>query len=165
MTSKTVNPNAETWEECVRLREEAAKQDRALEEVMTERDRAEAYADQLAQCIAEMTGAEIGEHSNLNCPWEEAIEACAQFITEKRSARETSDPSADINSVEYQRGHAAGYAAALERRAVETPVRYPACIICGTPLPAERIENYCLRPECGLQAIDLARASENGNEQ
>ena len=39
-----------------------------------ERDEAQEAADRLAQCIADMLGVDIGEHSNLNCPWKNAAE-------------------------------------------------------------------------------------------
>ncbi|HCF0051550.1 TPA: hypothetical protein NH597_003306 [Pseudomonas aeruginosa] len=38
-----------------------------------QRDNAEHWADQLAKAIAERFGVDIGEHSNLNCPWNEAL--------------------------------------------------------------------------------------------
>ena len=38
-----------------------------------QRDNAEHWADQLANTIAERFGVDIGEHSNLNCPWNEAL--------------------------------------------------------------------------------------------
>ncbi|HBO2969453.1 TPA: hypothetical protein NH770_005111 [Pseudomonas aeruginosa] len=38
-----------------------------------QRDNAEHWADQLANAIAERVGVDIGEHSNLNCPWNEAL--------------------------------------------------------------------------------------------
>ena len=38
-----------------------------------QRDSAEQWADDLAQAIGEKFGVEIGEHSSLNCPWEEAL--------------------------------------------------------------------------------------------
>lgn len=43
---------------------------------------------------------------------------------EATSSETTGDPSADVNSVEYQRGHAAGYAAAQHRRS-ETSSELP----------------------------------------
>ncbi|HCE9202198.1 TPA: hypothetical protein ACQGUU_005949 [Pseudomonas aeruginosa] len=38
-----------------------------------QRDNAEHWADQLAKAIAERFGVDIGEHSNLNCQWNEAL--------------------------------------------------------------------------------------------
>lgn len=42
------------------------------EELIGERDEAQGAADRLAHCIADMLGVDIGEHSNLNCPWTQA---------------------------------------------------------------------------------------------
>ncbi|WP_186043106.1 helix-turn-helix domain-containing protein [Burkholderia gladioli] len=49
--------------------------ERSLDEVMIERDEYEDTADKLAAAIAKYLGVDIGEHSNLNCPWSEALEA------------------------------------------------------------------------------------------
>lgn len=38
-----------------------------------QRDNDEHWVDQLAKAIAERFGVDIGEHSNLNCPWNEAL--------------------------------------------------------------------------------------------
>lgn len=38
-----------------------------------QRDTAEQWADDLAKAISERFGVDIGEHSNLNCPWNEAL--------------------------------------------------------------------------------------------
>ncbi|WP_024767497.1 hypothetical protein [Pseudomonas nitroreducens] len=42
-------------------------------ETIKQRDNAEHWADQLANAIAERHDVDIGEHSNLNCPWNEAL--------------------------------------------------------------------------------------------
>ncbi len=42
------------------------------ENLIGERDEAQEAADRLAHCIADMLGVDIGEHSNLNCPWKQA---------------------------------------------------------------------------------------------
>jgi cytochrome c5 len=57
----------------------AAGEDDALLEVIDERDRYHAMADKLASAIVWMARAGdvvevIGEHSNMNCPWENALE-------------------------------------------------------------------------------------------
>lgn len=49
-----------------------------------ERDEAQEWADELARLISEITGVDIGEHSNLNSPWERAAEA-AEAHLEKRT--------------------------------------------------------------------------------
>ncbi|MFH7489522.1 hypothetical protein, partial [Pseudomonas syringae group genomosp. 7] len=48
--------------------------DRALGEAIDQRDRYHEVADELADHIATITGADIGEHSSANCPWQNAIE-------------------------------------------------------------------------------------------
>jgi hypothetical protein len=53
--------------------------DRALDEIIDQRDRCEEVADELADQIARITGVDIGEHSNANCPWQNAIEAAEEY--------------------------------------------------------------------------------------
>ncbi|SCX40594.1 hypothetical protein [Nitrosospira sp. Nsp1] len=50
-----------------------AEQD--LTRLIDEQDRAEYWADKLANAISERFWIEIGEHSNLNSPWQNALEA------------------------------------------------------------------------------------------
>lgn len=45
------------------------------EQTMKERDYNAEMADKLAAAISTLTGVDIGEHSNLNCPWHAALEA------------------------------------------------------------------------------------------
>jgi hypothetical protein len=52
-------------------------------ELRVERDSAKRAADELAGLIAAITGVDIGEHSNLNNPWERAAEAADAYL--KRS--------------------------------------------------------------------------------
>lgn len=61
----------------------AAKSDQLWDQTLQERDRYHEVADSLAQAIAKHLGADIGEHSNLNCPWEQALEALAAIEAEK----------------------------------------------------------------------------------
>lgn len=42
--------------------------------LMSERDATEKMANDLANAIAAHFGQEIGEHSNCNCPWQNALE-------------------------------------------------------------------------------------------
>ncbi|HHA2922768.1 TPA: hypothetical protein ACOFDN_001111 [Stenotrophomonas maltophilia] len=53
--------------------------DRALGEAIDQRDRYHEVADELADHIATITGADIGEHSSANCPWQNAIEAAEAY--------------------------------------------------------------------------------------
>lgn len=56
--------------------EQAAAQDeREIAELIDQRDNAEDWANKLSDAIASHTGAYIGEHSNMNCPWANALEA------------------------------------------------------------------------------------------
>ena len=48
--------------------------DALWDQTLRERDRYHEAADELAQAIAEHLGVEIGEHSNCNCPWQNALE-------------------------------------------------------------------------------------------
>lgn len=56
---------------------------RSCDQLMTERDDAEEQADKLADCVAGLLGIEIGEHSNMNAPWQNAIDA-AEYELDKR---------------------------------------------------------------------------------
>lgn len=53
---------------------ERERHDKALNEVMAERDEYHAMADRLAQAIADHLLVPIGEHSSSNCPWMRALE-------------------------------------------------------------------------------------------
>lgn len=53
---------------------EIARLNAALDDTLKDRDHYQNTADKLAQAIAEITGYKIGEHSNINCPWTNALE-------------------------------------------------------------------------------------------
>ncbi|EPO5639683.1 hypothetical protein ACIUZH_18350 [Pseudomonas aeruginosa] len=55
------------------LERELRDEENAHITTIEQRDNAEHWADQLAKAIAERFGVDIGEHSNLNCPWNEAL--------------------------------------------------------------------------------------------
>ena len=55
-----------------------AEAERDADQLLKERDEAEAMADKLADAIATLTGADIGEHSYGNCPWHAALEAAEE---------------------------------------------------------------------------------------
>lgn len=57
---------------------------RALEE----RDNAEDWAEQLANDISAVTGIDIGEHSNMNNPWANALEALHTYFDSLTSQKE-----------------------------------------------------------------------------
>jgi len=58
----------------------APVQDDPDEQVIRERDEAEAIADALAEKIAAITGCEIGEHTSANSPWHSALDAADEFL-------------------------------------------------------------------------------------
>jgi hypothetical protein len=45
----------------------------SFEQLIKERDHAEDLADKLAAAIAKIAGVEIGEHSDFNSPWNNAL--------------------------------------------------------------------------------------------
>ncbi len=49
--------------------------DKELLQIITERDQYHDWADKLADAIADRLGVEIGEHSNTNAPWQNALDA------------------------------------------------------------------------------------------
>ena len=53
-------------------------------QTIKERDYYHEMADKLADAIAEHFGVDIGEHSNMNCPWENALEWIYPITPEKR---------------------------------------------------------------------------------
>ncbi|MCA8226167.1 hypothetical protein [Burkholderia vietnamiensis] len=54
--------------------------DELWDQTLRERDEYHETADKLAAAIAKHFGADIGEHSNLNCPWDEALEAIENAV-------------------------------------------------------------------------------------
>lgn len=52
-------------------------------QLIGERDKAQEWADELADLISAITGADIGEHSNLNNPWEQAAIAADAYLKSK----------------------------------------------------------------------------------
>jgi hypothetical protein len=55
--------------------------ERELDQAMKERDEAEEWADKLADAVATFLGADFGEHSSGNFPWQNAIEALDRPVT------------------------------------------------------------------------------------
>jgi hypothetical protein len=53
--------------------------DRSFDQTIDQRDRYHQIADQLADHIARITGVELGEHSSINCPWQNAVEAAESY--------------------------------------------------------------------------------------
>lgn len=54
-------------------------EERSHSETIDQRDRCEEVADELADHIARITGVDIGEHSSVNCPWQNAIDAAEEY--------------------------------------------------------------------------------------
>ena len=53
----------------------AVEKERASEmDTIRDRDQYHEWADKLADAIAKYFGRDIGEHSNVNCPWDEALD-------------------------------------------------------------------------------------------
>ena len=50
-------------------------------------DRYHDAADKLADIIAEITGKDVGEHTNLNCPWDAAIGFGNDYLHDKINGR------------------------------------------------------------------------------
>ncbi len=86
--------------------------DSALTCALAERDEHHEMADKLAEKIAEITGAEIGEHTSANFPWRNALHAADEWIAAKPA-----EPLADVKTLqaiadEYNawiKHHAAGH--------------------------------------------------------
>lgn len=53
------------------------------DQILAERDTAQEWADELADLIAAITGVDIGEHTNLNNPWEQAAIAAEAFLAKR----------------------------------------------------------------------------------
>jgi hypothetical protein len=51
-----------------------------LTQALIERDEYHSIADQLAEVIAQITGADIGEHTSSNFPWHNALDAAKEWI-------------------------------------------------------------------------------------
>ena len=73
--AKWIDSEAKMQSEIERLRGRLAEEDRAADQLISERDHAEGMADKLAAALATMLDVDIGEHSSANCPWTEALEA------------------------------------------------------------------------------------------
>lgn len=56
--------------------------------LIAERDRAEDAANELADLIARHLGIDIGEHSNNNCPWQNAAHALRAANITRRTCTE-----------------------------------------------------------------------------
>jgi hypothetical protein len=55
-----------------------------MDQVLRERDEAQETADKLAHALAVITGVDIGEHSSMNDPWRNALDAAENYVPEVR---------------------------------------------------------------------------------
>lgn len=83
-----------------------------------QRDQAEAAADMLARDIARITGAEIGGHSNLNSPWENAHEAAEEHLATPNK-RGSDDPAAYTYVVQHNPNCPSPYLVRLPRGVID----------------------------------------------
>ena len=130
---------AERDELKARLKHDYEEHEKSDLEMIRERDRLEEVANALAYAIG--TEEEIGEHSNLNNPWENALELIAQIKSERDAWKSACDDFRD--SMEVTEG---AYTEAQEE--------------CNS-LKAER-EAYKVKLE---QAIELFRLAEHKIDQ
>jgi hypothetical protein len=57
------------------------------DDTLAERDYAQDMADKLADAIATLLSVDVGEHSNVNCPWQSALSYADAEIERRRSDR------------------------------------------------------------------------------
>ena len=69
--------------------------DELWDSTIRDRDTYHEWADKLADAIAVHFGVDIGEHSNQNCPWHEALEAIESAEPDRRAQPEGEAPQAE----------------------------------------------------------------------
>lgn len=70
--------------------------DKPWDQTLQERDSYHKWADRLAAAIAAHTGVDIGEHSNVNNPWQEALDALPWQPSETQGRRQMTDAARDV---------------------------------------------------------------------
>ncbi|OWT78623.1 hypothetical protein CEY05_12165 [Achromobacter sp. HZ34] len=99
-----------------------AERYRQFDQALTERDHAEDMADKMAEAIGKHFGVDVGEHSNLHCPWKEAL----GVIAERAQGDELSGNSGELarqqGGSDAERQKALGEA--VERACRELPADY-----------------------------------------
>lgn len=75
-----------------RLAAELARNEREHGDTIDDRDRAQQMAADLADGIAKLTGVEIGEHSSMNDPWQNALQAVTEAAEQRDSSKATAPP-------------------------------------------------------------------------
>ncbi len=74
------------------LAAQAARDDEMHTQALEERDRAEGWADGLANLIGQYFGEDVGEHSNMNSPWERAKAILENALAAQASRQDGQDP-------------------------------------------------------------------------
>jgi hypothetical protein len=89
--------------------------DHLWDETIRDRDTYHDWADKLAEAISKHFGAYIGEHSNTNCPWAEALEAieCATPVAANQTDRDAE--ALDAARYRYLRGSATDIANVIDK--------------------------------------------------
>jgi hypothetical protein len=82
----------------------AQEADQELMQVIAERDQYHEWADKLADAIAERFGVDIGEHSNLNSPWSNALEAIEAPAQEAEPVAWVNDSTLISERIDAERG-------------------------------------------------------------
>jgi hypothetical protein len=83
--------------------------ERQILEVIDQRDRNEETANELAAAIATLTNTDIGEHSSMNCPWRNAIQAAEEYKPPVSTAASTQRLREYITRLKEAHKHAATY--------------------------------------------------------
>lgn len=98
--------------------------DRAMLEIIDERDRCHEWADKLAEAIASHTGFAIGEHSSANNPWSVALEALESHECEQ-TAKQAAQGAGEVWgwAVVDARGNAQYTRVAKEDRFTENDIK------------------------------------------
>jgi hypothetical protein len=132
----------DAWSE--QLNADAAKHEKEMTQELEARDRNADYADQLTYMISVLLDQEMGEHSNLNDPWENAIEAMRVAIGTKQSAVKTGAPRCEAQSpgffskrCDLSHGHDGSHVATKDGVTDKWPSNPPLCPTCKTELAFE----------------------------
>lgn len=102
-TGRCVTLTAEQWAACQRLAAECERLDIEADQLIRERDFAEGWADKLASGVGNIEL--IGEHSNLNSPWERAYEHLTPFECVQNMQAEIGRLKAECERLQGERDH------------------------------------------------------------
>jgi hypothetical protein len=76
-----------------------------LTQALIERDEYHSIADQLAEVIAQITGADIGEHTSSNFPWYNALDAAKEWIATPPAAQPATVPLTLWTEAQHERAY------------------------------------------------------------